>query len=87
MTGLATAPHLHFEVLVGGVAAQSARGAREQERHGRWTTADRARFVAVRGEYLTLLERGIVPRGRDQRVSRATPVGVTRRRFRACSPG
>jgi murein DD-endopeptidase MepM/ murein hydrolase activator NlpD len=56
MTGLATAPHLHFEVLVGGVqrnprvALSSRSGEPLPER-------ERAAFEQVRGVYLALIER------------------------------
>jgi murein DD-endopeptidase MepM/ murein hydrolase activator NlpD len=56
-TGLATAPHLHFEVLVGGVQ-RNPRVALESKSGRPLAEQDRARFVSTRGEYLTLLERG-----------------------------
>ena len=55
MTGLATAPHLHFEVLVGGVQ-RDPRTALRQSAGAPLAAADRGAFELVRSASLTALE-------------------------------
>ena len=64
MTGLATAPHLHFEVLVGGVQ-QNPRVALESRAAEPLSPAERPMFERTRGVVLALL---------DQRPSATRPV-------------
>lgn len=54
-TGLATAPHLHFEVLVGGVQ-RNPRTALSIKSGEPLPAAERSRFDAVRQRYLALLQ-------------------------------
>jgi len=56
MTGLATAPHLHFEVLVRGVQ-RNPRVALAMKGGEPLPAAERAAFARERGELLALLER------------------------------
>jgi murein DD-endopeptidase MepM/ murein hydrolase activator NlpD len=55
MTGLATGPHLHFEVLVKGVA-RNPRTAFEVKAGPPLPASERAGFELVRNRYLALLE-------------------------------
>ena len=57
MTGLATAPHLHFEILVGGVQ-RNPRTALAGRTGAPLPAADRPRFEVAKSQYLTLLDRG-----------------------------
>jgi murein DD-endopeptidase MepM/ murein hydrolase activator NlpD len=56
MTGLATAPHLHFEVLVGG-AQRNPRVALAMKGGEPLPASERAEFARVRGELIATLER------------------------------
>jgi murein DD-endopeptidase MepM/ murein hydrolase activator NlpD len=56
MTGLATAPHLHFEVLVGGVQ-RNPRVALAMKGGDPLPASERATFSRERGDLLALLER------------------------------
>jgi murein DD-endopeptidase MepM/ murein hydrolase activator NlpD len=56
MTGLATAPHLHFEVLVAG-EPRDPRSALARTGGAPLPSAERTRFDANKGQYLALLER------------------------------
>lgn len=56
MTGLATAPHLHFEVLVGGVQ-QNPRVALAAKGGEPLPSSQRAAFEQTRSQYLALLQR------------------------------
>ena len=56
MTGLATAPHLHFEILVGGVQ-RNPRTALVGRTGAPLPAAERPRFEIARAQYLSLLER------------------------------
>ena len=56
MTGLATAPHLHFEVLVGGVQ-RNPRVALAMKGGEPLPAAERDEFLRTRGELIALLER------------------------------
>jgi murein DD-endopeptidase MepM/ murein hydrolase activator NlpD len=56
MTGLATAPHLHFEVLVGGVQ-RNPRVALAMKGGEPLPAAERDTFARERGELIALLER------------------------------
>jgi len=60
MTGLATAPHLHFEVLVGGVQ-RNPRVALAMKGGDPLPAAERDAFARERGELIALLERGVAP--------------------------
>ncbi len=57
MTGLATAPHLHFEVLVGGVA-RNPRTALASKSGTPLPDAERPLFESLKARYLALLDRG-----------------------------
>jgi murein DD-endopeptidase MepM/ murein hydrolase activator NlpD len=57
MTGLATAPHLHFEILVGGVH-RNPRTALAGRTGAPLPAAERPRFEVAKSQYLELLERG-----------------------------
>jgi murein DD-endopeptidase MepM/ murein hydrolase activator NlpD len=56
MTGLATAPHLHFEVLVGGVQ-RDPRKALASTGGEPLPSAERPAFTHLRDDYLALLQR------------------------------
>jgi murein DD-endopeptidase MepM/ murein hydrolase activator NlpD len=56
MTGLATAPHLHFEVLVGGVQ-RNPRVALAMKGGAPLPPSERDAFARTRGELIALLER------------------------------
>ena len=56
MTGLATAPHLHFEVLVGGVQ-RNPRVALAMKSGAPLPASERDAFARTRGDLLALLER------------------------------
>lgn len=56
MTGLATAPHLHFEVLVGGVQ-RNPRVALAMKGGNPLPASERAAFARTRGELFALLDR------------------------------
>ena len=56
MTGLATAPHLHFEVFVKGVR-QNPRVALTSTGGQPLPSGERAQFLATRARYLAMLER------------------------------
>ena len=60
MTGLATAPHLHFEVLVGGVQ-RNPRVALAMKGGDPLPVSERNAFTRERGELIALLERGVAP--------------------------
>jgi murein DD-endopeptidase MepM/ murein hydrolase activator NlpD len=60
MTGLATAPHLHFEVLVGGVQ-RNPRVALAMKGGEPLPAAERDAFARTRGELIALLERDTAP--------------------------
>ena len=60
MTGLATAPHLHFEVLVGGVQ-RNPRVALAMKGGDPLPASERDAFARERGELIALLERGVAP--------------------------
>jgi len=60
MTGLATAPHLHFEVLVGGVQ-RNPRVALAMKGGDPLPASERDTFARERGELIALLERGAAP--------------------------
>ncbi len=55
-TGLATAPHLHFEVLVGGVQ-KNPRTALDYQSGAPLDASERARFNAAKSRYLALIQR------------------------------
>ncbi|MHB0948441.1 MAG: M23 family metallopeptidase, partial [Gemmatimonadaceae bacterium] len=58
-TGLSTAPHLHFEVLVGGVQRDPRLALREASRGGEPVPrSERAAFEAVRSQLFAALDRG-----------------------------
>lgn len=57
MTGLATAPHLHFEVLVNG-SHRDPRVALNNRSGEPLPTRERARFSELRAQYVSVLERG-----------------------------
>lgn len=54
-TGLATGPHLHFEVLVGGVA-RNPRSALQSKAGPPVAPSERAAFDALRARYLAMLD-------------------------------
>ena len=60
MTGLATAPHLHFEVLVGGVQ-RNPRVALAMKGGEPLPASERDAFARERGELIALLERDAAP--------------------------
>ena len=60
MTGLATAPHLHFEVLVGGVQ-RNPRVALAMKGGAPVPASERDVFVRTRGDLIALLERETSP--------------------------
>jgi len=60
MTGLATAPHLHFEVLVGGVQ-RNPRVALAMKGGAPLPASERDAFARTRGDLLALLERETSP--------------------------
>jgi murein DD-endopeptidase MepM/ murein hydrolase activator NlpD len=60
MTGLATAPHLHFEVLVGG-AQRNPRVALAMKGGEPLPTSERNAFAQTRGDLIALLERETSP--------------------------
>jgi murein DD-endopeptidase MepM/ murein hydrolase activator NlpD len=60
MTGLATAPHLHFEVLVGGVQ-RNPRVALAMKGGAPLPASERAAFAHTRGDLIALLERETSP--------------------------
>jgi murein DD-endopeptidase MepM/ murein hydrolase activator NlpD len=60
MTGLATAPHLHFEVLVGGVQRDPA-GALKADAGSPLATGELARFERTRREAMGAMERPAGP--------------------------
>ena len=60
MTGLATAPHLHFEVLVGGVQ-RNPRVALAMKSGAPLPASERDVFARTRGDLLALLERETSP--------------------------
>jgi hypothetical protein len=60
MTGLATAPHLHFEVLVGGVQ-RNPRAALAMKGGEPLPASERETFAHERGELIALLERESAP--------------------------
>jgi murein DD-endopeptidase MepM/ murein hydrolase activator NlpD len=60
MTGLATAPHLHFEVLVGGVQ-RNPRTALTMKSGAPLPASERDAFARTRGDLLALLERETSP--------------------------
>jgi murein DD-endopeptidase MepM/ murein hydrolase activator NlpD len=60
MTGLATAPHLHFEVLVGGVQ-RNPRVALAMKGGAPLPASERDTFARTRGDLLALLERETSP--------------------------
>ena len=55
-TGLATAPHLHFEVLVGGVQ-RDPRTALDYQGGAPLVASERSRFDEVKARYLALIQR------------------------------
>ena len=61
MTGLATAPHLHFEVLVGGVQ-RNPRVALAMKGGEPLPVSERDEFARTRGELIALLERDTASR-------------------------
>jgi murein DD-endopeptidase MepM/ murein hydrolase activator NlpD len=61
MTGLATAPHLHFEVLVNGVQRDPRVALRDRGTSDPVPAADRAAFAAVSAELLAALSRDLGP--------------------------
>jgi murein DD-endopeptidase MepM/ murein hydrolase activator NlpD len=60
MTGLATAPHLHFEVLVGGVQ-RNPRVALAMKGGEPLPASERGAFARERGELIALLDRAGSP--------------------------
>ena len=60
MTGLATAPHLHFEVLVGGVQ-RNPRVALAMKGGAPLPASERDTFARERGALIALLEKGGSP--------------------------
>jgi murein DD-endopeptidase MepM/ murein hydrolase activator NlpD len=60
MTGLATAPHLHFEVLVGGVQ-RNPRVALAMKGGDPLPAAERDAFARTRGELLSILDQTTAP--------------------------
>jgi len=60
MTGLATAPHLHFEVLVGGVQ-RNPRVALAMKGGEPLPASERADFARARGELIALLDQATGP--------------------------
>jgi murein DD-endopeptidase MepM/ murein hydrolase activator NlpD len=60
MTGLATAPHLHFEVLVGGVQ-RNPRVALAMKGGEPLPASERDGFARTRGELIATLERDTAP--------------------------
>jgi murein DD-endopeptidase MepM/ murein hydrolase activator NlpD len=60
MTGLATAPHLHFEVLVGGVQ-RNPRVALAMKGGDPLPASEREAFARERGELIAALERDVAP--------------------------
>jgi murein DD-endopeptidase MepM/ murein hydrolase activator NlpD len=60
MTGLATAPHLHFEVLVGGVQ-RNPRVALAMKGGAPVPASERDVFARTRGDLIALLERETSP--------------------------
>jgi murein DD-endopeptidase MepM/ murein hydrolase activator NlpD len=61
MTGLATAPHLHFEVLVNGVQRDPRVALRDRGTSDPVPAADRAAFAVVSAELLAALSRDLGP--------------------------
>jgi murein DD-endopeptidase MepM/ murein hydrolase activator NlpD len=57
MTGLATGPHLHFEVLVGGVQRNPSSALRGQGNADPIPAKERARFASVRDLMRSSLDR------------------------------
>jgi len=71
MTGLATAPHLHFEMLMGGVQ-RDPRVALQQLKGGEPIPGrERATFAGVRSSLLAALEQRVGHGGGPQRVANA----------------
>jgi murein DD-endopeptidase MepM/ murein hydrolase activator NlpD len=64
MTGLATAPHLHFEILVGGVH-RNPRTALASKSGAPLPELERPRFDLVKAQYLAMLGGGTVARAAD----------------------
>jgi murein DD-endopeptidase MepM/ murein hydrolase activator NlpD len=58
MTGLATGPHLHFEILVNGTQ-RDPRTALKQNAGLPIATADRVRFDSVKSALMALLKGGV----------------------------